>query len=618
MILIILFATLILAFAPWSGYIPVAINILLLLPLLTPRLSPRLPLDRQRRAPLFLLALLTGWYVLSLIWSEARPATLASLGSISLILFAAVTATGLSRERWSLLQNGVVLSGLTLFAIALYQHFLEGAVRPSSLMMSPNNLGGYLNLVLLPVFAALLAANDKRKAFRYGVFTALLIAAVMLTQSRGAIVALLITASLLYLLGKPWRRQPTGIVASWIITGVAIGALLAGSSLGDRFAPMLKDSEPSITAMDASTGDYPRLGIWQSALTMGEEHPWLGWGGGTFMQAYPAYRPDGYSPVIYNAHNDYLQLLVELGPFGVILLLALVGSVLLLGVRYARGNGHADGHRAGLSAGLWALFIQILFTSSLYATPIGLLAGIYLGRLTARPDSAPDIALDKKTTILFKGGVAFILLNYLSLISAQFYIDRAINETVPVKRYKLLETAAKLNPSSDVPHYLTAQLVYTMLQKGEVSAGEVLDQALTQLDKAQKLMPLRRQTYQLRAKLLTFRDPLPTALIVQNYTRLLMLNPKHLQARLEYTDFLEAQGRGHDACRILNDGYAGNHYYTRRSYLISLVQGLMSCRKRGLLEHSDVTSLEQLQLQRRNLEASKYDLIYYRFPMRAG
>ena len=59
-----------------------------------------------------------------------------------------------------------------------------------------------------------------------------------------------------------------------------------------------------------------RLRVVTDSFTMVRDKPLLGWGLGAFPTAYPRFRSFYENAFVNQAHNDYAQLLVEMGIFG--------------------------------------------------------------------------------------------------------------------------------------------------------------------------------------------------------------------------------------------------------------------------------------------------------------
>jgi O-antigen ligase len=71
-----------------------------------------------------------------------------------------------------------------------------------------------------------------------------------------------------------------------------------------------------------------RLLVWRASMEIFEDFPVLGTGLGTYASGFLPYYPMGTEKVWREAHNDYVQLLGEVGAVGV--LVAAVGLLVLL------------------------------------------------------------------------------------------------------------------------------------------------------------------------------------------------------------------------------------------------------------------------------------------------
>ena len=72
-----------------------------------------------------------------------------------------------------------------------------------------------------------------------------------------------------------------------------------------------------------------RFAQWQSALNQAADYPILGSGLATFGQLYPQYRTlDDDSTAGFFVHNDYLQLLAEVGPVSILMVATFIGFLL--------------------------------------------------------------------------------------------------------------------------------------------------------------------------------------------------------------------------------------------------------------------------------------------------
>jgi len=93
--------------------------------------------------------------------------------------------------------------------------------------------------------------------------------------------------------------------------------------------------------MDTQRADVVRTELWSAATRMIEDSPWLGFGLGTFSDAYPLYARSILPFVMDKAHSDYLEFAAGVGlpaAFAWWLGLLLLIGRLLLGAAQRRRN----------------------------------------------------------------------------------------------------------------------------------------------------------------------------------------------------------------------------------------------------------------------------------------
>jgi len=130
----------------------------------------------------------------------------------------------------------------------------------------------------------------------------------MASGSRAGSMACLVGILVLMALGGviAGRRLTRGWAAAGVFAlgSVMLGLfLLTGENLQTRFDALV----------DAGTFDQTRLLLWQSALRMIGDAPWLGLGLGTFEPAYPMYADRALPFIMDKVHNDYLEFAAGLG-----------------------------------------------------------------------------------------------------------------------------------------------------------------------------------------------------------------------------------------------------------------------------------------------------------------
>lgn len=158
--------------------------------------------------------------------------------------------------------------------------------------------------------------------------------ALLFTFQRGSYLALLVALGVLAVL--VWRVRPGR--AGWGRGLIALGALVlvAGATL-DTF--LLHGRV--MARLSGFAHDVHRRVLWETALRMTLDHPFLGVGTGRYALFFQEYTtPElrrGFGPFWGTAHSLYLQLLAEQGVLGLASFLVFFGGVWLGTVRRLRG-----------------------------------------------------------------------------------------------------------------------------------------------------------------------------------------------------------------------------------------------------------------------------------------
>ena len=140
---------------------------------------------------------------------------------------------------------------------------------------------------------------------------AVMASTIFLSESRGGMAAFAAQMTLLAAFLLTRRKNWTATLALACFLSIAVGLLawLGGGELAERLA-----SVHSATRVELSGGT--RLTIDRDALKMFAQKPLLGWGLGVFPEIYPQFSSLSTNLPVGAAHNDYLQLLVEMGALG--------------------------------------------------------------------------------------------------------------------------------------------------------------------------------------------------------------------------------------------------------------------------------------------------------------
>lgn len=187
---------------------------------------------------------------------------------------------------------------------------------------------------------------------------ALVVAATVLSSSRGGLLSLAISLALLFVLRRILQPNSKGLAP--IILLAAIGATAFFAWLGPGRIDQYIAGRWSGHNLD------DRLPLWKAALPLVGEYPLLGTGYGTFQYVEPLHRDAGSESLrsftFEHAHNEYLEALVEGGFVRLIISCLAVFLVFKLGIENARSlNNTPDG---GLITGALCGFTTIVIHSA--------------------------------------------------------------------------------------------------------------------------------------------------------------------------------------------------------------------------------------------------------------
>jgi O-antigen ligase len=171
---------------------------------------------------------------------------------------------------------------------------------------------------------------------------------------------------------------------------VALLLLLPSSELRQRFAFTMTSSEVS---------SQTRLEIWRDTLHFVSGHEFMGSGLGTYERGLYRYKTVKPTNTLDFAHNDYLQILAELGIPGVAMFAGLLIWMVRrpLGEAFSRRYGRHRELCIGLLGAFFAIALHSLTDFNLYI-PANALAVAWLGGLAISPGLGGSTSCGSKSS----------------------------------------------------------------------------------------------------------------------------------------------------------------------------------------------------------------------------
>jgi hypothetical protein len=329
----------------------------------------------------FAVVAFVAWAALSAIWAEFGSEALSAAVRLGLngILFI-VVATSVRTPRHVVVIAVAFVVGATisaLYGLLLSEPDPNRLRRLSGAIDNPNELATLLVSAL--VFSVVLLVNIRRSRplARAGLWTALVfcLAAVMLTGSRGGLVALAVALLAAMFIGSGLRGR---------VAVIGLAALLVGATYFTTLAtPEVREH---ISSVGSGSG---RLDLWNVGWRMVQDEPLRGVGAGNFQESTIHYllepgaiQEDEHivgTPRV--AHNTYLEIVAELGIVGLVLFGGLVAGCLLAAARAAvefarRGERTGEILSRGVTIALIATLVADLFGSRQFEKELWILLGL--------------------------------------------------------------------------------------------------------------------------------------------------------------------------------------------------------------------------------------------------
>jgi O-antigen ligase len=464
----------------------------------------------------------------------------------------------------------LVLFGLLQVLLGFWPYELDAA-RAAASFATPNTFATAINLFLLPVIALASTGRGGRAAYLASLW---LFAGLLSTESRGGWIAFL--AGLAFIVaysGLPkareawlrWKQLLAGLLWVWIAY-YALKALLAALSQslgrGSIGAMLVEDI--------AARGTSFRLDLASVAIGQIAERPFAGAGANTFWPLYEMVKPPELDIGITFpfVHNDYLQIWLEYGLGGIVLLGAMMAAAAAM-ILAARRERREKPELLVIGAALTSIFVHALVDFPLYVPfPVMVLGG-WLGVLAAHAGDAPWAAkpaarvrewLVPLRTPLVTGAAAVLAIAWLAQPAIAYVAaNRALTELFAGRADEGLywqSVARRMEPRSGRRYWeegvILREQALAADDRSLAARADAVFAEGTRVDPydVNNFVELAR-LHMMRPTLLD--QPAPPETVLAWTLEVLRLRPYSIATQAEYARALAYAGRAEEARRLARD-----------------------------------------------------------------
>ncbi|WP_312141516.1 O-antigen ligase family protein [Pantoea septica] len=309
--------------------------------------------DRQRfnefikdaKTPLCFICVFLFYFSLSTCWSIGEGTFTSALKHSFYILFFVLMINHVVKKYGILRLHSLIFAAAFTLLILTFIYVDKSTLLTGRLengfFSAPSNvidLGGYFAIGIISAF---IIARESGKHWIY--FPAsLLFIGLLLTQSRGPLLALIVSSFLLF---AKYKHIHLRHILSALGCIVIISLFFYFTGYGSEYSQRL---------IDAYQQSYVRFGIWHHTLELVEQKPWFGWGFDKTL----SFR-NSLGDVVTTTHSVYFSTLLKGGGVG----LALLTGVLIAGLVCAWQRFHEE---MALEAMLYLFSLMFFITQGMF------------------------------------------------------------------------------------------------------------------------------------------------------------------------------------------------------------------------------------------------------------
>ena len=433
-------------------------------------------------------------------------------------LFFAVLNNLHKQEYTRLIVLTLVFLGMAISFYALYQFLTDSDKvwmfvkhqykhRGSGTFISPNNLAGFLEMVLPLGLAWMLISRAKpvMKVF-VGYASLAILVGIAVTVSRGAWVSVCVSLAIFFIL---LLRNRVYRLPAAILLVVIVGA-------GFYFLPRTEFFQHRLKQLTANgqIEDDARFDLWKPAVILWKQNIWWGIGPNHYNYRFREFRPQVVQRQPDRVHNDYLNTLTDYGVVGAALVLAawvllVVGIVKTWG--FVRSSPSDLGGRSsnkyalllGASIGLLAILIHSVVDFNMHVPANAVVVITLMALLTSCLRFATE-SYWKTVRWWVKVPISLVLLAglfYLGLegkrsAAEQLWLrraDRAPNASS--EQIAALKKAFEIEPNNSETAYSIGEDLWTQSLTGTGAYAAKAEEAMDWFKRGSRLDPYNGYDY---------------------------------------------------------------------------------------------------------------------------
>ena len=392
-------------------------------------------------------------------------------------------------------------------AVLWQERPINYANRYGSVFVNPNHHAGFLNCIIPITFSFLFFSRGRKIAKIIGVLAlCVMVFALYLTKSRGGwIAATLVTSVLMFLFLKK-------SVAKYSVPLLVIGVLSVGVGVF-YFSDGFRERLLGVFSTNSNQSGMFRAWLWLPAFQMWVDHPIFGVGPGQFNIRFPEYRTALTQLNPIHVHNDFLEILVEYGLIGGLLVLGLIGQIFTIinpalkrevGCIIKTGCVYSDKTFVfiGCTASTIGILVHSFFEFNLRIPAILMLLAICVSLLLALSDqeSMARVTLKyKKASLVYSLAVVGLVIYSAPIWFQLAREDRLLQSALqrfegnPYLFSDLVE-ASRIMPDNPETHFWLGEEIRRSIEKKSISTSFSIAEALVCLNRSSIINPFNART----------------------------------------------------------------------------------------------------------------------------